>query len=110
MVKLSAATCHIILRVFAPENQAEAARILAYDCADNIPLFETQDEIGLDRMRFAVLKLCRGNLAELRWWASLAQQDWRDVLLAAGFAEKGSAHRDWARTTYGVTSTDPSET
>ena len=110
MVKLSPATCQIILQVFAPEDQAEAARILAYDCANNIPLFETQDETGLDRMRFAVLKLCRGNLAELRWWVGLAQEDWRNVLLAAGFAEKGSAHREWARATYGVTSTEPSET
>jgi hypothetical protein len=110
MVKLSPATCQIILQVFAPEHQAEAAHILAYDCADNLPLFETQDEIRLDRMRFAVLKLCRGSLSELRWWVSLAQEDWRSVLLAAGFAEKGSAHQEWAKATYGVTSTEPSET
>ena len=110
MRKLSPATCQLILQVFSPQDQAEVAHTLAYDCADNLTFLENQDELGLEPVRFALLKLSRGTIAEFKWWANMAKVDWRDLLTAAGFAGSPTAHQEWASTTYGITSTKPSGT
>ena len=105
MRKLSPATCQLVLQVFSPQDQAEVARILANECANNLPFMEHQNEVGLEPVRFAVVKLSRGNIADLRWWATMARVDWRDLLAAAGFAGSPTAHQEWASATYGVTFT-----
>lgn len=43
----------------------------------------------------AVLKLSAGDLDELDHAVALAKQDWRDLLVAAGFANDPEAHRTW---------------
>jgi len=110
MRKLSPATCQLILQMFSSQDQAEVAHALANECADNLIFLENQDEYGLEPVRFAVLKLSRGNIAEFKWWANMARVDWRDVLTAAGFAGSPMAHQQWAKLSYGVTSTKPSST
>jgi len=110
MRKLSPATCQLVLQAFPAQDQAEVAQILANRCADNLPFLENQDEYGLEPVRFAVVKLSRGSFADLKWWANLAQVDWRGVLTAAGFSGSSTAHQAWASATYGITSTKPSET
>ena len=108
MRKLSPATCQLILRIFSLQEQAEVAQILANDCADTLPFMEHQNEYGLERVRFAVLKLSRGSIAEFKWWVTMAKVDWLDLLAAAGFAGSPTAHQEWAKATYGITSTKPS--
>ena len=44
---------------------------------------------------FAALKLSGGDLGELRSAIRLAKADWRDLLVAAGFAEDVGAHKRW---------------
>jgi len=110
MRKLSPATCQLILRVFSSQDQAEVAQILANECADNLPFMEHQNEYGLEPVRFAVLKLSRGNIAEFKWWATMAKVDWHDLLTAAGFGSSSTAHQEWASASYGITSTKPSGT
>ena len=110
MKKLSPATCQLILRIFSSQDQAEVAQALANGCADNLTFLENQDEYGLEPVRFAVLKLSRGNIAEFRWWANMAKVDWHDLLAAAGFSNSLTAHQEWAKATYGITSTMPSGT
>jgi hypothetical protein len=107
MKKLSPATCQLILQAFSPQDQAEVAQILAKECADNLPLMERRDEYGLEPVRFAVVKLSRGNIANLRWWASLARVNWNDLLAAAGFSGSPTAHQEWASASYGITSIKP---
>jgi hypothetical protein len=62
------------------------------------------DEIGLnltkfpelvERIRFAVLKLSHGDLNALQQAIDLAKRDWRDALVAAGFADDIKAHQSW---------------
>ena len=110
MKKLSPATCQLILRIFSSQDQAEVANTLANDCAENLPFMEHQNEYGLERVRFAVLKLSRGSIAEFKWWVNMAKVDWLDLLTAAGFAGSLTAHQEWAKATYGITSTKPSGT
>ena len=111
MKKLSLATCQLLLEVFSSqEDQIEAARTLANECADNLPFMEYQEEYALEPVRFAVMKLSRGSIAEFRWWVNLAKTDWRGVLAAAGFDASPTAYQAWAAMTYGITSTKPSGT
>jgi len=81
--------------LFAPDDRPEAAALLVEDCADNLPFSEDATPAGLERVRFAVLKLSGGDLAKLVEAVALAQVDWRDVLVAAGFAEDPGAHEAW---------------
>ena len=50
---------------------------------------------GLERIRFAALKLSNGDLGELRQAVQIAGIDWRDVLVAAGFGHDLRAHERW---------------
>jgi hypothetical protein len=63
-------------------------------CGANLPLVSTGPE-GPERIWFAALKLSNGNLAELRRAVDIAQIDWRDVLVAAGFGHDPRAHEQW---------------
>jgi len=51
--------------------------------------------LGLERFRFAALKLSRGRMDKLADAVRLANKDWRDLLVAAGFADSVDAHKDW---------------
>ncbi|HEV2199940.1 MAG TPA: hypothetical protein VGR73_08965 [Bryobacteraceae bacterium] len=48
-----------------------------------------------ERVRFAALKFSDGELEMLESAVKLAQTDWRDLLVATGFANDVGAHRKW---------------
>jgi hypothetical protein len=81
--------------VFTSPDRAEAARLLATECGNNLPFCEDSDEFTLERLRYAAMKLSDGTLADLREAIALAKTDWRDLLMAAGFAEDVTAHQRW---------------
>ena len=95
MIELSEETKSRIVLLFGDSEQRVAADILRNACGDNIAGVETAYTDLAERIRFAVLKLSKGN------WAVLAQQvqgagvDFRDVLVAAGFGESLEAHLEW---------------
>ncbi len=49
----------------------------------------------MERLRFAAIKLSKGELNTLLDAIVLAQTDWRDLLVAAGFANDVHAHQSW---------------
>ncbi|HXK17899.1 MAG TPA: hypothetical protein VNG33_08855 [Polyangiaceae bacterium] len=49
----------------------------------------------LDRIRFAAVRFSGGRLSSLQEAVRLAQTDWRDLLVAAGFADDVNAHQKW---------------
>ena len=69
--------------------------LLLQQCGNNLPFSEHSDEFQLERVRFAALKLSAGNLDGLRKAIELAKTDWRDVLVAAEFANDVTAHARW---------------
>lgn len=97
MAGLSEQTREIIQRLFSPESQAQARNILSEECGNNLPFSEAEDEHGLERVRFAALKLSEGNLNQLRSVAEHAKVDARDVLMWAGFGHSLTAHKEWAQ-------------
>jgi hypothetical protein len=56
---------------------------------------EARKDDSFDRIHFAVLKLSDGNFAQLEEAVHLAQRDWSDLLMAAGFGSDIHAHLKW---------------
>jgi len=94
-VKLSAATEARLVRVFAPTHVDEARSLLENDCAENIPLWNARTPSGLDRLRIAAIKTSGGTIAGLVDALVLAETDWRDLLVGAGFGHDVTAHESW---------------
>ncbi len=95
MVALSPATQQRLAALFRPSEQEPAAALLVERCGSNLPFFAAGTPEGLERVRFAVLKLSQGDLDQLREFARLAETDWRDLLVDAGFADDPEAHLRW---------------
>jgi hypothetical protein len=95
---LSAETERRIALLFAPARQEIVRTILREECGNNPPFLQNAGETEIDRFRFAALKLSEGSLDKLRDAVRLAKTDWRDLLVAAGFAGTVDAHKDWLPT------------
>jgi len=93
--KLSSETERRIAALFPPELRSEVSELLIHECGNNLPLLGKLTEIELERFRFAALKLSNGDIDKLNRAIRLAQKDWRDLLVAAGFAERLEAHKHW---------------
>jgi hypothetical protein len=96
MQGLSERTRKIVSRMFLPGEREDVAQFLLNECGNNLPGFEKLDEIGLERIWFAVLKLSGGRLDVLLQVIQEAQEDWRDTLMAAGFGYDATEHDEWA--------------
>lgn len=71
-------------------------RLLA-EASENIPFHENSDSAGMDRIRFAIMKLVAKPNAEEAVIFALAKQDWRDLFVAAGFGYSADEHNQWYR-------------
>jgi len=94
-VPLSAEARRRVDLLFAGAAHDAAARLLETQCGDKLPFMQHASAADLDRVRFAALKLSQGRLDKLREAIALAQVDWRDLLMAAGFGHDVDAHRRW---------------
>lgn len=96
MIPLSPA-CRLRLdAMFPPAWRAQAEELLTEQCGATLPYcLEVDNPEDFDRIRFAVLKLSDGRFEKLRHWVAEANKDWRDVLVAAGFANDGEIHLRW---------------
>ena len=90
------ATIEVVRRLFAEAERGHAIDVLARECGANLPFCERHTGKQLERIRFAALKLSGGDLDKLREAVRIAQSDWRDVLMAAGFGHSLEAHTQWA--------------
>jgi len=95
MLRLSDPTTARVRASFASDEQEAAVRLLEEDCGANLPFCESAMPKSAERIRFAALKLSRGDLGELRSIIEHAKIDWRDVLVWAGFGGDVEAHRRW---------------
>ncbi len=95
---LSADTVARLEVLFAPADREEATQLLVDLCGDNLPFCENSTSTSLERIRFAALKQSCGELSALYAAVELANVDWRDLLVAADFADDPEAHRAWMPT------------
>jgi len=97
-VPLSGETLLRLELLFAPDTRELAELMLTVDCGNNLPFHESHDAKSLERVRFAALKVSEGELGKLEAAIKLAQIDWRDLLVAAGFGHDVEAHLKWLPT------------
>jgi hypothetical protein len=90
-VALSVGLSQRIAMMFAPDEIELVSSLLTEECGPKLTRFP----VLLDRIRYAVLKLSKGDLAELRKAIRVAQHDWRDALVWAGFGQSLTAHESW---------------
>ena len=83
--------------LFAAEDREEVRGLLVKECGENIPMWKSA---GLERLRFAVLKLSGGKMEKLCIAVETAKVDFRDVLMAAGFGDVDS-HQAWMPPSHG---------
>jgi len=95
MIELSKKTSDRINLLFCDDEKKEVEDLLKIECGDKIPFCENRGKYEMERIRFAVLKLSEGNIGKLVEAIELAQTDWRDLLVAAGFGEDVEAHNKW---------------
>lgn len=96
-IPLSQETQERLNVLFHGKDRQTAARSLSWFGSGlaGWPGKDPKDPKSLERIRFAVLKLSQGSLAEMEWWMDQARRDWRDVLVEAGFAHDVKAHESW---------------
>ena len=95
---LSPRTRLCVARLFAPELRAEVEQLLTAECGNSLPFLANLDASRLERFQFAAIKLSAGRMDMLLRALLLAQRDWRDLLMAAGFGEALDAHDKWFET------------
>ena len=98
MIELSEQTAALVSRLFEKPDSDQAIALLENECSDNLPLVRQWNPTpaSMERLRFAALKLSNGKLEKLRNALEIAKQDWRDLLMASGFADQLDAHKRWA--------------
>jgi hypothetical protein len=99
---LSRTTEDLLQRLYSADDIDDARQLLEEDCAENLPLIHRPDPEGLERIRFAALRASEGDLEKLLEMVLLAQVDWRDLLVMAGFGDSTQAHAEWARSLLGA--------
>jgi hypothetical protein len=93
--ELSPQTIRRVHILFPPEDCERAKDLLFRECGNNLPFSEKSNMYQLERVRFAALKYSDGKFSLLESAVKLAQLDWRDLLVATGFANDVEAHRHW---------------
>ena len=94
---LSPRTRELVEKIFNPTQVAEAVQWLEDECGNNIPSCDKHDEYQMERIRFAAIKLSKGNMKKLLAAIDEARMDWRDLFMAADFGHDVSAHEQWAK-------------
>src|SRR5438874_2511489 len=92
---LSLGTIRRIAALFPAAQRDEVSSLLVAECGRTLPFAETLGAAGIERVRFAVLKISGGSIDRLWAAVELAQQDWRNALVGAGFGDNVRAHLGW---------------
>ena len=78
--------------MFPPDQRAEVRRMLLEEVGHNLWGLEKLNEYQMDRYRFAVLRLSKGDFEKLPSVIEITNRDWRDLLVWSGF---GSGDHNW---------------
>ena len=97
MSALSKPTKDLIHCLFKSREALEVCDLLEGECGTDSLSCDGWTPEQIERIRFGVLKLAHENALELNAALRLAQKDWRDLLVSAGFGQDLSAHKEWAK-------------
>ncbi|MBE2991572.1 hypothetical protein IFR23_06030 [Sphingomonas sp. CFBP 13603] len=86
-------THHVLRAVFPPNLWERVETTLVIDCGPEQVHSRDIDGEAMERIWLAILKLSDGSITAFENAVLLAQIDWRDVLLGAGFGSDLEAHK-----------------
>ena len=95
MVKLSKKTETLLNDFFPKTLREEAKELIETMCASILPFCENSGPEQMERIRFSAIKLSEGQIDKLCDAIELAQTDWRDLLMSAGFGYDPEKHYQW---------------
>ncbi|MBV8667067.1 MAG: hypothetical protein JO269_11345 [Burkholderiaceae bacterium] len=78
-------------RLFDRSVVDDVLKLLVNECGENLPLVAN----NFERVQFAALKLSDGDITRLKLLVNDAKNDWRDLLVAAGFHRAVDEHMRW---------------
>lgn len=96
MSELSQNTKNLVDALYQSREALEVYDILENECGTEDLSCEGWSPTQMERIRCSVLKLAKENKMNLDSAVKLAQKDWRDLLIAAGFGNELNAHEKWA--------------
>ena len=95
MTEITQRTAKVVAALFPENEQVIVSDELVSNCSTNVPGCDNWSNMQLERIWFAVLKLSTGELNKLESSIKLANTDYRDLLMAAGFGYDLEAHNKW---------------
>ena len=95
MIELSSNTKRLLNVVIPAESREKITNRLIEEVSENIPFQENNNPIGMERIRFSILRLMTEGKMEEDEVFELAYIDWRDLFVAAGNEIPGE-HEKWA--------------
>ena len=96
LVDLSERTRNIIGVIFPAENIVDVQLLMREECSKLKLGCDDWSDMQFERIWFGVLKMSNGDSIKLLDAVVLAQADWRDLLMAAGFGDDLDSHSKWA--------------
>lgn len=93
-ISLTNRTNELVDLIFSEDDRSLVLDILFSEAADNIPFCDESTPIGMERIRFSILKISDGRLDLFDKAIELAKIDWRDLFAEAEFDHPGD-HLKW---------------
>ena len=94
-IMLSTRTNAVADVLFDEPMRSHVKRTLLDSVSENIPFCDDETPEGMDRIRFSIMKLTDENSDNFAMAVELAQTDWRDLFMAAGFGHDANEHNNW---------------
>jgi hypothetical protein len=83
----------VVAKMLFKSEERTIIDILTEEC--NGERLHSNSKDSIERIQLAVLKLSNGKVDKFLAAAELAQLDWRDALVSAGFGDDPKAHLKW---------------
>ena len=94
-MELSTRTLAIAKSLFDEGDLKIVENLLLERCTNKVPGCDDWSQDNLERVWISVLKLSDGNVNKLLDAIKLANTDYRDLFMSAGFGHDSQAHRLW---------------
>ena len=94
-MELTDRTIEAIEVLFSTEEHKSVKELLLSDCSNSVAGCSSWKQENLERLWLSVLKISSGNMEQLYSAIALAQTDYRDLFMSAGFGHDVKAHKKW---------------
>jgi len=94
-IALSERTRNLIAKMFSKSDGIVISDMLYRAVSAKVPFCADSSAEEMERIRFAILKMTKDSPLNLAVGIFLAQSDWRDLLMSAGFGDDAAQHMAW---------------